>query len=76
MRKHTIAKMTNRNIGLLALVIFAIGLGPTLSDAAFAQAYTSADDPHGPMQIYAWGAGMAIVGIMAGAGIFTTVRKG
>lgn len=73
LRKNTITKITDRNIWLLAIVIVAIGLGPTLSSVAFA--LTEADDPHGPMEIYAWGAGIAVAGVMAGAGIFTTVRK-
>ena len=55
LRKNTIAKMTNQSIWLMALVIVAIGLGPALSGVAFA--YTTADDPHGPLQIYAWSVG-------------------
>ncbi|MGB9124888.1 MAG: hypothetical protein WA833_01460 [Nitrosotalea sp.] len=68
-------KMANYNIWLLAIVIFVIGLAPTLSGAAFAQTYTDADNPHGPQAVYGWGAMAAVSAIMSGAGIMTIFRK-
>ncbi len=68
-------KITNYNIWLLAIVIFVIGLAPTLSGAAFAQTYTDADNPHGPQAVYAWGTMVAAAGIMSGVGVVTIFRK-
>lgn len=73
--KENMYKKANYNIWLLAIVIFVMGLAPTLSGAAFAQTYTDADNPHGPMQVYAWGGMAAITAIMSGAGIVTIFRK-
>ena len=68
------AKMANY-MWLLAIMIFVIGICPTFSGAAFAQTYTDADNPHGPLPIYAWVSGAIIVGIVTGGGIVTIVRK-
>lgn len=65
----------NYKIWLLAIVIFVIGFAPTLSDIAFAQTYTDADNPHGPMQVYAWSGMAAVAAIMSGVGIMTIFRK-
>ena len=37
--------------------------------------YTDSDNPHGPLQMVAWAAGIAIFGVMSGVGIWTAVRK-
>ena len=68
-------KIANYNIWLLALVIFVIGLVPTLSGVAFAQTYTDANNPHGPQAVYAWGGMAVIAAIMSGFGIMTIFRK-
>ena len=69
------AKIANYNIWLLVIVIFVIGLAPTLSGAAFAQTYTDADNPHGSQAVYGWGAMVAASAIMSGTGIVTIFRK-
>lgn len=54
------------------LVLLAI---VTIFPHAFAQSsYTSANNPHGPLEPIAWTAGLAVAGVLAGAGIWTTVR--
>jgi polyferredoxin len=68
-------KIVKRNIWLLVLVIFVIGLAPILSGVAFAQMYTDADNPSGPMTAYAWSAMAIVVGVISGAGIFTIFKK-
>ena len=68
-------RMVNRNIWLLVLMICVIGIVPTISGAAFAQTYTDADNPSGPMVVSAWSAMAIVVGIMSGVGIFTIFKK-
>ena len=68
-------KMANYNIWLFVLMIFAVGLVSTLSGVAFAQTYTDADNPSGPMAVFAWSAMAIVAGIMSGVGIFTIFKK-
>ena len=37
--------------------------------------YSDADNPTGPLQMTGWGAGMAVVAIMTGIGIWSSVRR-
>jgi len=37
--------------------------------------YNDSDNPYGPLSGMAWGAGLAIAGVMSGIGAWTAVRK-
>lgn len=37
--------------------------------------YNDSDNPYGPLQGMGWAAGMVIVGVMSGVGIWTAVRR-
>lgn len=37
--------------------------------------YNDSDNPYGPLQSVGWAAGMAVVGIMSGVGVWTAVRR-
>lgn len=56
--------------GVLALIAFV-----TIAPHAFAQTFTTADNPHGPMEMFGWAGGMAVVGVMVGVGVWTAIRK-
>lgn len=61
----------------LLLGVVALAMLTVLMPHVFAQGvqYTPADDPHGPLQYTGWAAGMAVVGVMAGIGVWTAVRR-
>lgn len=37
--------------------------------------YTPADNPHGPLQMYAWAALGGVAGVMTGVGVYTAVKR-
>jgi hypothetical protein len=57
---------------LSVLVLFAI---VAILPHAFAQTYTDADNPHGPLLIFGWTVGMATAGVLAGVGIWTAIKR-
>jgi hypothetical protein len=64
------AKPMNIFFGVLVLIAIV-----AIAPHAFAQSPTSADDPHGPLQGFAWAVGMGTAGAMSGFGIWTTMRR-
>lgn len=63
-----------------ALSVLALVAIVAIAPHAFAQQgggiqYTDSDNPAGPLQGMAWGAGLAIVGVMSGIGVWTAVRR-
>ena len=56
-------------------VILAMIVVVTIMPPAFATTYTTANDPHGPLESVAWVAAFAIVGIMSAVGILTTIPR-
>ena len=77
-------KSTHATILFAALVLVAF---VTMVPGAFAESnynannmpngvvYTPADNPYGPLQMYGWGAAMAIAAGMAGVGAWSAIRK-
>jgi len=63
-------KSTEMVLGVLVLLAIV-----AILPFAFAQTYTDADNPHGPLQIFGWTAGMAAAGVLAGVGIWTAVKR-
>ncbi|WP_157927314.1 hypothetical protein [Candidatus Nitrosotalea okcheonensis] len=63
-------KPTSALLGVLVLLAIV-----TIFPHAFAQlSYTDANNPHGPLQPVTWAAGLVVVGVVAGVGVFTTVK--
>lgn len=62
-------KSMNILFGVLALIAVI-----TIAPHAFAQ-LSSADDPHGPLEGFAWAVGMGTAGAMSGFGVWTVIRR-
>lgn len=72
---NTTSSTRQRYAGILLGVLALVAVGALMPHASAQIKYTEADDPHGPLQSVAWAAGMAVVGVMAGIGVYTTVRR-
>lgn len=47
----------------------------TITSPGASVGYSDADNPTGPLQMTGWGAGMAVVAIMTGIGVWSSVRR-
>lgn len=47
----------------------------TSTDQSNPIGYTDQDSPYGPLQMPAWGAGLAIAAVMSGIGVWSAVRR-
>ncbi len=71
-----------RQAGPLLVFLF-LGLTFSAMHLAYAQestpsnpvGYTNSDDPHGPLAVPGWIAGMSIVGAMSGVGVWAAIRR-
>ncbi|MDE1826760.1 MAG: hypothetical protein KGH83_04140 [Thaumarchaeota archaeon] len=63
--------MTKMNTSLFVGVLVLLAIA-SVAPNVFAITYTTADNPHGPLQGITWGVGLGIAGLLAGVGIFTT----
>ncbi|MGI0007625.1 MAG: hypothetical protein ACREAR_06475 [Nitrosotalea sp.] len=59
----------------IPLVMLAMIVVVTITPHAFATTFTDANNPHGPLEPVAWGAAFAVIGIMSGVGILTTIQR-
>ncbi|MDE1763823.1 MAG: hypothetical protein KGH88_06230 [Thaumarchaeota archaeon] len=67
------SKTRHTSMLLGVLVLLAV---VTVFPHAFAQvSYTSADNPHGPLQVYGWTTGMAVAAALTGVGVWTTIKR-
>jgi len=57
-------------LGVLVILAF-MSILPNVA----AQMYNDSDNPTGPLQAMAWIAGIAVIGVMSGVGIYTTTLK-
>lgn len=71
-QKKSVLRASGILLGVVALAMITV-----LIPHVFAQGveYTPADDPHGPLMMTGWAAGMAVVGVMAGIGVWSAVRR-
>lgn len=68
----TLADKTKSMTTLFGIVSLIVVF--TLVPHAFA--LTTADDPHGPLESIAWMAAIAVIGVMSGVGVLTTIKHG
>ncbi len=68
---HIKAKQMNILFGILALIAVV-----TIAPHVFAQlSYTVANDPHGPLESFAWAIGMGTAGALSGFGAWTVIKR-
>ncbi len=59
----------------IPFMILAMIVVVTITPHAFATTFTDANNPHGPLEPIAWAAAFAVIGVMSGIGIWTTIQR-
>ncbi|HJU14003.1 MAG TPA: hypothetical protein VJ792_06055 [Candidatus Nitrosotalea sp.] len=67
--------MNSRLAGILLGMAAMAAFCALVPHASAQVSYTDADNPTGPMQMVGWAAGIGTLGVMAGIGVWTAVRR-
>ncbi|HJT09202.1 MAG TPA: hypothetical protein VJ771_00280 [Candidatus Nitrosotalea sp.] len=65
----------SKQVGVLLGILALVAISAILPNAFAQVTYTDSDNPHGPLQMYGWSAGIAVAAALAGVGVWTAIKR-